>query len=736
MAPRPPASTLGPRVAGVVTAPTVRLLDVSYPAFSPPRLAAELAAGNRAPHWARLGPFDLDDAHVRRLTNELVARCDSGAPSPHAVVETIAAEQSRVVVSALAEAARPGTATLVVRLHDAGRELLRPESGPAGNATCLEGWCDAVAPATYDRMMRLTGAGTALVARIVEAARALPRGELDRIAEFAETTDELLVQLVARLLHGCPPECREALGLVALVGYAHERYPSMHPALPTPCVPPWSTDLEDGWTQVDHSWRLPIWKVATRRTRPRITLLTRLVAELTADGAVDEAIELCLDAGAHGLAADLLGEAGLRRLAHERPAAFGRWIARLPFEERQRLGVTADPLSAPSAPAAAATPWSGSGSESESESESGPGDARPRWWRRGRDRAVEPRPRALYPCASTPTPARLVMWEAPPAAVAVPEHFLPCPLTPFVRATPLPAVTAEAVPPPRERPEATRITNVEAQAPESESESESESAPMIAPDVTRPTVRLRLLGDFEVTIDGARVETWRGRQGRALLGFLALNSSRTVGRDTLAESFWPEAPAQASRNRLNVALHGLRLDLRAVSPDAVIVHRNGYTFSPAVDLVIDIVDFEREIASARAAAASGDDHEARACFRRALDWYRDDLLPELAYEEWTILRREQLRVAMLDALSFVAETAFDEGCYAECIEAGHRLVAVDLCREDVHRLLMRSYARLDQPHRAIRQYRACLRQLGTELGVDPRPETVRLFEQIRARRPV
>ncbi len=708
MAPRPPASTLGPRVAGVVTAPTVRLLDVSYPAFSPPQLAAELAAGNRAPHWARLGPFDLDDAHVRRLTNDLVARCDSGAPSPHAVVETVAAEQSRVVVSALAEAARPGTATLVVRLHDVGRELLRPESGPAGNATCLEGWCDAVAPPTYDRMMRLTGAGTALVARIVEAARALPRGELDRIAEFAETTDELLVQLVARLLHGCPPECREALGLVALVGYAHERYPAMHPALPTTRVPPWSTDLEDGWMQVDHSWRLPIWKVATRRTRSRITLLTRLVAELTADGAVDEAIELCLDAGAHGLAADLLDDAGLRRLEHERPAAFGRWIARLPFEERQRLGVAADPLSVPSAPAGATTPWSESGSGSRS----GPGDARPHWWRRGRDRAVEPRRRAFDPCASTTTPARPVVWEAAPA------------------------VTAEAVPPPRERLEATRSTNVEAQAPDSESESESESAPMIAPDVTRPTVRVRLLGDFEVTIDGARVETWRGRQGRALLGFLALNSSRTVGRDTLAESFWPEAPPQASRNRLNVALHGLRLDLRAVSPDAVIVHRNGYTFSPAVDLVIDIVEFEREIASARAAAASGDDHEARACFRRALDWYRDDLLPELAYEEWTILRREQLRVAMLDALSFVAETAFNEGCYAECIEAGHRLVAVDLCREDVHRLLMRSYARLDQPHRAIRQYRACLRQLGTELGVDPRPETVRLFEQIRARRPV
>jgi DNA-binding SARP family transcriptional activator len=156
------------------------------------------------------------------------------------------------------------------------------------------------------------------------------------------------------------------------------------------------------------------------------------------------------------------------------------------------------------------------------------------------------------------------------------------------------------------------------------------------------------------------------------------------------------------------------------------------------DLVvrIDVEAFEHGVAAARASAAIGDTNAARTAYHEALVHYRDDLLTELPYEEWTVLRREQLRVRMLDALSYIAEKSFEIGSYQECIDAGQRLVATDLCREDVHRLLMRAHARLEQPHRAMRQYRACQRQLANELGLGPSPNTVRLFDLIRSRKPV
>jgi DNA-binding SARP family transcriptional activator len=79
---------------------------------------------------------------------------------------------------------------------------------------------------------------------------------------------------------------------------------------------------------------------------------------------------------------------------------------------------------------------------------------------------------------------------------------------------------------------------------------------------------------------------------------------------------------------------------------------------------------------------------------------------------------------------------FEAGRYADCVDVCQQLAANDLCREDVTRLLMRCYARLNQPHLAVHQYHLCERQLRGELGLEPADATRRLYEEIRRRQPV
>ena len=50
--------------------------------------------------------------------------------------------------------------------------------------------------------------------------------------------------------------------------------------------------------------------------------------------------------------------------------------------------------------------------------------------------------------------------------------------------------------------------------------------------------------------------------------------------------------------------------------------------------------------------------------------------------------------------------------------------------------MMRCYSRQGQPHLALIQYRACVRTLESELGVEPDLVTVTLHDQIRRREPV
>ena len=77
----------------------------------------------------------------------------------------------------------------------------------------------------------------------------------------------------------------------------------------------------------------------------------------------------------------------------------------------------------------------------------------------------------------------------------------------------------------------------------------------------------RLLGPFMLQVRGAPVTDWPSCRAKSLLRFLLLHRSTAVSRQTVLDSFWPEADAPAARNSLNVALHRLRRLLAVARAD-------------------------------------------------------------------------------------------------------------------------------------------------------------------------
>jgi DNA-binding SARP family transcriptional activator len=250
-----------------------------------------------------------------------------------------------------------------------------------------------------------------------------------------------------------------------------------------------------------------------------------------------------------------------------------------------------------------------------------------------------------------------------------------------------------------------------------------------------PVLQARLLGSVDVLVCGNRVEHWHGRKGSLLLAYLLLHrSGRPVCRDVLATALWRDTAPAVSCNRLHVTLHGLRADLQTASPVPVVVFgEQGYAFNPELEIWLDTEKFDRDAARAERAQRNHDIEGALAACYEAIRAYRGDLLVDNPYEDWTLLPRERYRVQMLEVLGRAAQLAFDAGLYADSVEVGQRLLALDFCREDVHRLLMRAHARLGRPHLAVRQFELCSRQLRRELDMPPARETVELYGKIRAR---
>jgi pimeloyl-ACP methyl ester carboxylesterase len=146
-------------------------------------------------------------------------------------------------------------------------------------------------------------------------------------------------------------------------------------------------------------------------------------------------------------------------------------------------------------------------------------------------------------------------------------------------------------------------------------------------------LRIRVLGDFEVTIGDAtyRDGAWPTAAAN-VVKLLALQPDRSMTRSQLIDALWPDVDADTGANRLYKALHQLRQATNGHEP--LVTTANGL-LSLTSHALVDVADFR---AAALEAKATG----SRPDLERAVDLYRGELLPGDTYEEWTFPQRDEL----------------------------------------------------------------------------------------------
>ncbi len=253
---------------------------------------------------------------------------------------------------------------------------------------------------------------------------------------------------------------------------------------------------------------------------------------------------------------------------------------------------------------------------------------------------------------------------------------------------------------------------------------------------------LSLLGPLHATLDSQPVTTFKYDKVRALLAYLAVEADRPHEREALLGLLWPDLPEDAARNNLRQTLLTLREALgdRTAQPPFVLASRATIQLNPHSDYWLDVAAFTGLLAESRGhrhASAAG----CSACARRlqrALELYRGPFLSEFflpdseAFEEWALLRREQLHRQMLDALAQLVAHYERRGAYATALEYAHRQLAADPWREESHRDVMRLQMLSGQRGAALAQFERCRQLLAETLGVEPDAETTALYQQIRS----
>src|SRR5579885_2758224 len=237
-------------------------------------------------------------------------------------------------------------------------------------------------------------------------------------------------------------------------------------------------------------------------------------------------------------------------------------------------------------------------------------------------------------------------------------------------------------------------------------------------------MRINLFGNLRVSYAGHLVTSVNTNRLQSLIAYLILHGDTPQPRERLAFVLWPASNESQARTNLRQLLHHLKRALPAECNSLVTDH---YTVRWRQDASceIDVVDFQRAIAEATSALAENDRARAIQSLTAAAG----------LYDDWLTPFREEYRQDASDALHRLATLFEEQKEFTAALPFAERLVALDPLGESHHQLLMRLHAANHDRSSALRAYHQCMRVLRREMGVEPGPATVELFERILKTKP-
>lgn len=241
---------------------------------------------------------------------------------------------------------------------------------------------------------------------------------------------------------------------------------------------------------------------------------------------------------------------------------------------------------------------------------------------------------------------------------------------------------------------------------------------------------IHLMGGVEVVGDGFRVHRFDTKRSVLLLARVALSRNRSMLRDEIAESLWPDDFLDATRGRLRQELARLR---RALGAAEDIIEANRDSVWLKTDLVTtDVAEFESGM---RIAASESDVGRRASIIERSVAALNGEFMPGYS-EDWVLAERQRLQQAIVQTYIDLVATKTELGDLQAAVQAARDGLQFDPVSEAAHFALIKALDANHQSAEAIRQFQSLERILKAELGTQPSAPVQSFVSQIRNRETV
>lgn len=247
-------------------------------------------------------------------------------------------------------------------------------------------------------------------------------------------------------------------------------------------------------------------------------------------------------------------------------------------------------------------------------------------------------------------------------------------------------------------------------------------------------IQVQTLGGFQVWRNDEPISAkeWaRDKTIQLFQFFVTARHRRGLHKEQIVDRLWEESSDQ----NFKVALHGINKSLepnRKSRTEARFILRQGVTYQlnlPEVWIDVQAVEDFIELGNI---ALSENPEIAIKAYREAVNLYHGVYLPNRLYEDWSSAERERIQVLILNAIITLGELLIEENP-PECIRLAQKALQIDSAWEDAYRIQMAAYFEKGNRPMAIKTYRQCEEILEEEFGVEPLPETKKLYEKITSK---